>query len=59
MLRSTTLKRERGFHSACDDIRPVKKWVIYLGAEAYPLRDEIQVMPLDAAMRDLADRRGD
>ena len=59
LLRSTTLKRERDFHSACDAIRPVKKWVIYPGAEAYPLGDEIQVMPLEVAMRKLADRRGD
>ena len=34
--RSTTPKVERGFYSACDDIKPVKKWVIYPGAEAYP-----------------------
>ena len=32
--RSTTPKVERGFHSACEDIKPVKKWVIYPGAEA-------------------------
>ena len=57
--RSTTPKVERGFHSACDDIKPVKKRVIYPGAEAYPLGDEIQVMPLEVAMRKLADRRGD
>ncbi len=57
--RSTAPKIERGFHSACDDIKPVKKWVIYPGAEAYPLGDDIQVMPLDVAMRELTDRRGD
>ena len=57
--RSTTPKVERGFHSACEDIKPVKKWVIYPGAEAYPLGDDIEVMPLHAAMRELVDRRGD
>lgn len=57
--RSTTPKVERGFHSACDDIKPVKKWVIYPGAEAYPLANDIQAMPLHTAMRALADRRGD
>ena len=57
--RSTTPKVERGFYSACDDIKPIKKWVIYPGAEAYPLGDDIQVMPLDVAMQELAGRRGD
>ena len=57
--RSTTPKVERGFHSACEDIKPVKKWVIYPGAEAYPLGNDIEVLPLHAAMRALADRRGD
>ena len=57
--RSTTPKVERGFHSACDDIKPVKKWVIYPGAEAYPLADDIEVLPLHAAMREVAGRRGD
>ena len=57
--RSTTPKVERGFHSACEDIRPVKKRVIYPGAEAYPLGNDIEVLPLHAAMRELADRRGD
>ncbi|MEO5658353.1 MAG: DUF4143 domain-containing protein, partial [Polaromonas sp.] len=55
--RSTTPKVERGFHSACDDIKPVRKWVVYPGAEAYPLNDDIQAMPLHVAMRALADRR--
>lgn len=57
--RSTTPKVERGFYSACDDIKPVRKWVIYPGTEAYPLRDDIQAMPLHVAMQALADRRGE
>ena len=36
--RSTTPKVERGFHSACDDIKPVKKRVIYPG-ERQSLRE--------------------
>ena len=49
---------KRGFYSACDGIKPVKKWLIYPGAEAYPLSEDIQAMPLHAAMRELAHRRG-
>ena len=57
--RSTTPKVERGIHSDSDDIKPVKKWVIYPGAEVYPLGDDLQAMPLHVAMREVADRRGD
>lgn len=52
--RSTTPKVERGFYSACDDIQPSRKWLIYPGADAYPLVDDIQVMPLQVAMQALA-----
>ena len=56
--RSTSPKVERGFFSACDDIKPTKKWVIYPGADAYPLNDDIQAMPLHTAMQTLADLGG-
>jgi len=52
--RSTTPKVERGFYSACDDIQPSRKWLIYPGTDAYPLIDDIQVMPLQVAMQALA-----
>lgn len=52
--RSTTPKVERGFYSACDDIQPSRKWLIYPGSDAYPLIDDIQVMPLQVAMQALA-----
>lgn len=51
--RSTTPKLERGFHHACEDLRPTKKWLVYSGNEAYPLRDDIEVIPLHDAMRRL------
>lgn len=51
--RSTTPKMERGFYSACADIQPSRKWLIYPGSESYPLNDDVQVMPLDIAMQAL------
>lgn len=53
--RSTTPKVERGFHGACEDIQPSKKWLVYSGSETYPLKNDIQVMPLHVAMQTLAD----
>ena len=55
--RSTTPKVERGFHSACQDVLPTKKWLIYPGAESYPIGSDITCLPLDAAMRGLAQAR--
>ena len=44
--RSLTPKVGRGFHAACDDIKPVRKFVVYPGSEAYPLAQDIQAIPL-------------
>jgi predicted AAA+ superfamily ATPase len=44
--RSSAPKVERGFHSACDDLKPSQKWVVYPGQETYPLAPEIQAISL-------------
>lgn len=44
--RSLTPKVERGFHAACDDLKPARKLVIYPGTEAYPLAHDILAIPL-------------
>ncbi|MDE1917891.1 MAG: ATP-binding protein [Sphingomonadales bacterium] len=49
--RSLAPKVERGFHNACEDLAPSRKIVIYPGAEAYPMGNGIEVMPLGQACR--------
>lgn len=44
--RSLSPKVERGFHAACDDLQPVRKVVVYPGAETFALGNNIQAMPL-------------
>jgi len=44
--RSLSPKVERGFHSACDDLKPARKWVVYPGQEGYPLAADIQAVSL-------------
>jgi len=44
--RSLTPRVERGFHEACADINPTRRFVVYPGAEAYPLSSDIQAIPL-------------
>lgn len=51
--RSLSPKVERGFHTACEDLQPHSKIVIYPGTETFPISTDIQVMPLISAVRSL------
>lgn len=44
--RSLTPKLERGFHAACADLNPVRKFVVYPGAERYRMAVDIEAIPL-------------
>jgi predicted AAA+ superfamily ATPase len=49
--RSLAPRLERGFHSACADLKPARKLVIYPGAETYRLAEDIEAMnPAGAAL---------
>lgn len=44
--RSLTPKLERGFHAACADLQPERRFVVYPGKERYRLAEDIEAMPL-------------
>ncbi len=44
--RSSAPKLSRGFHDACADIKASKKWVVYGGAERYPISNDVEVIGL-------------
>jgi hypothetical protein len=52
--RSLAPKVERGFHVACNDLQPQRKFVVYPGLESFPLGHDIQAEPLTALCRQLA-----
>ena len=52
--RSLAPKLERGFHIACDDLKPQRKLVIYPGTESIPLTEDITALPLASACAELA-----
>jgi uncharacterized protein len=54
---SSTPKPRRGFHNACEDIKPAKKWVIGSVSEPYWLENDVEVLPLHEAMQRLATTR--
>ena len=54
--RSLAPKVERGFHHACEDLKPARRMLIYPGDETYPISNDIIVIPLKAAIQDLRER---
>ena len=52
--RSTAPRVSRGFHSACHDLQPTRKLVVYPGRERFPLGRGIEAVPLDVIREELA-----
>jgi len=52
--RSLAPRIERGFHAACDDLKPVKKFVVYPGVERYRSGSDIEVISLNELAAELA-----
>lgn len=46
MKRSLAPKLEKGFHAACADLNPSRKFVVYPGTERYPLAPDIEAISL-------------
>ena len=44
--RSLSPKVERGFHAACEDLGPVRKFVVYPGQERYRIAPDIEAISL-------------
>jgi uncharacterized protein len=51
--RSLSPKLARGFHSACDDLKPTQQWAIYPGKDVIPLSAEAWALPLGEAVERL------
>lgn len=51
--RSLSPKAARGFHSACEDLKPTRRLVVYPGAERYALGSDVEAIPLAVAMQEL------
>jgi predicted AAA+ superfamily ATPase len=54
--RSLTPKVERGFHAACDDLKPTRKLLVYPGADTFPLGHDVHAIPLAALCQELVAR---
>jgi predicted AAA+ superfamily ATPase len=56
--RSLKPQPERGFHSACADLAPTRRFIVYPGKERYPLTADIEALPLPALAAELRGRTG-
>jgi len=55
--RSLSPRPEKGFHHACADLSPARRFIVYPGDERYRLNAEVEAMPLPALARLLAEAR--
>lgn len=55
--RSLAPKVERGFHHACADLVPERRIVVYPGSERYPMSEQVEVMSIASAGRELLGAR--
>ena len=51
--RSSAPKVERGFHSACADLKPNKRFVVYPGEERFSLDDETDAISVSTLAKAL------
>jgi len=52
--RSSAPKVEKGFHFACEDLKPRRRFVVYPGAERFSLGDKIEAVGLSDLVRELS-----
>jgi predicted AAA+ superfamily ATPase len=51
--RGAASKPRRGFYSACEDLQPVRRWMVHGGADRYPLGDGVEAIGLHALAGEL------
>jgi predicted AAA+ superfamily ATPase len=52
--RGLAPRLERGFHAACDTVRPERRLVVYGGVERFPLAEGVEAISLHDVMAELA-----
>ena len=52
--RSLAPKIERGFHLACDSVKPERRLVVYGGSERFPLAEDVEAVSLTELCAEVA-----
>ena len=56
--RSTSAKPERGFYNACEDVQPDRRFVVYAGAERYPVSGTVEAIGVPEMVRQVLAAQG-
>ena len=56
--RSTSAKPQRGFNNACQDVQAARRFVVYAGAERYPVSETVEAVGLPDMMRQVSTAQG-
>ena len=56
--RSTSAKPQRGFYNACEDVQADRRFVVYAGAERYPVSETVEAVGLPDMMRQVSTAQG-
>ena len=51
--RSLSAKVERGFHIACEDIKPARAFLVHAGDDRYPVSDKLEAISVRQLMAEL------
>jgi len=54
--RGATARPGRGFHSACDDLQPSRRWLVHSGTDRFPLGGGVEAIGLYELTNQLAAR---
>ena len=52
--RSSAPSISKGFHSACDDLKPSRKFIVHAGDECFPLAKDIEATTITGLVEELA-----
>lgn len=51
--RSLSARIGKGFHLACEDVAPSRRFVVYAGEERFPAAEGVEALPVRALMQEL------
>ena len=51
--RGANVKPKRGFHQACEDLHPAKRFIVHPGNDRYPIGDGVEVVGLQLLVKQL------
>ena len=51
--RSHAARPARGFHEACEDLKPARRLVVHAGADSYPISQTVEAIGLATLMQGL------